>query len=426
MKKGKNIAILKHNIVVKAFMPNDIRLSFYISPIGDINHRQQFSVDDLKDLTLISSDNFINNDLFDNYVDTDSNIYTLFDEGVLEHCLTGADLGIYDYNTISNTIEVDDTKVYSNHIEGDDYGFGYCVLAEECIYGSEQTQIVKTFKGYLDIVKDSEYSIIRRCNCLKNDISKVYIPQYYIKKYQLRNGDELLCTCKKVDEIMVLDSLFTINQEARYNFDCNRPWFKDLSISINSKKLRGNGEYTKNICNKFKMFEGDSIFVYLTRKSQKVQLLPSLVKEINTMFDTLIYINTEYSLPINMLDDCNILQFCTLSSANASEKQSTILLGAHHARRLVELGKKVAIIVDDIDSIIELDKVYNGEMPISKTLFNSIKSCENNGSNTIFILVPLRNSTIKTFKLDGFYKTRETLGVVIDNNELDLFKSYRI
>ena len=72
-----------------------------------------------------------------------------------------------------------------------------------------------------------------------------------------------------------------------------------------------------------------------------------------------------------------------------------------------------------------LDKDFQGEMPICKTILGSAKVCKE-GSITSFTLVSLRADTINTFSVHNLFKSAETLGVVIDNNEVDIFNSYRI
>ncbi|MBQ7797712.1 MAG: hypothetical protein IJ371_01160, partial [Clostridia bacterium] len=271
MRKKLDKGILKHVKEVKAFVPNNIRLSFYMTEVGDVSSKIEFTEQDLDNINLLDDDNFINPELFDMLNDDEGNIYALMDEGVLQGRSTGADLGIYNYEPIKpvEKVKIDYSKYISDEFirsidddindiafdSCDDYGFSHCVLAEGNNLGGYNTQIVNTFKGYLEVTK-SDFSIIRNCDCDSDNCFNVYVPQQYINKYQLRNGDELVCTCKESKGKMLLTSLFAINQESRYTFNCSRPWFKDLPYVKKSRNLNIDGEYMTTIINKFELFEG--------------------------------------------------------------------------------------------------------------------------------------------------------------------------
>ena len=108
------------------------------------------------------------------------------------------------------------------------------------------------------------------------------------------------------------------------------------------------------------------------------------------------------------------------------QNQITIAaLGANYARRLIELGKNVAIIIDNLDAIVGLDNMHNGELPLCKTLLSSAIATKD-GAITLFTLISLRTDSVGSYTLHELFKSAETLGVVVDNNEIDLYNSYRI
>ena len=447
-KKLRKRVIKKHN-KVKLSRTKGIRIKLSLVPVGDLSTLQEFSVRDLENIKLLDNQELINDNLIDISDELAiGNIYALMDEGVLLGQPTGADLGIYDYEPIidekivedipsydylkyiakwdtetNNNIEFGDDVKYLDDCE-DDYAFDNCILAEGNVLGGEESQIILTFRGYLEVTKSS-FSIIRRCDGQDAPFSIVYMPEYYVRKYQLRNGDEIVCTCKENNGKMLMNSLLTINQISYYNWDYARPWFKNLTACNKVRKLRTSGELTDAINKKFGLYKGDNVFIYINKTSQKSQTLSKLIDELSLIFDKVIYINPQYKMLDNISDRYNIAKFFTSFNDTFRNQATIALLGANYAKRLIELDNNVAIVVDDIDSILALDKVYESEMPISKTILGSTKSTKTGGISS-FTMVPLRLNSMKTFANNNILKSIETLGIVIDRNQLDLYHSYRV
>jgi hypothetical protein len=421
---------------VSVFKPSDVRLSFYIVPMGDVTNNM-LTAQDLINISNFEKSDDVNTDLFDNtsLVD-DGNILALLDEGVIEGVATGADLGIYDYDIVENKPifdyyqsnnwhEVPINSDYENitYFDNDNNEFDRCCfLAEESPLGINCSKIVYTFTGHLEVKKE-DYSIIRCFDCDKSEIKQVYISKDYINRYQLRHGDEIMCTCKKDNGKMVLDSLFNINQIPRRKWDTVRSWFSNIK-SIKPEPIICDNIYMKEIINKFGLFNGDNAFVYLTKKSQKQVVLAQLVKGISSYFDKIIYINPNY-IQNSLIEDNNIVKFVSVIDDKPNIKITTILLATQYAKRMVELGKKVALFIDDIKSITELDKAYNNENLIIGNIYGTTKVCSNGCCNT-FSFVSLRNSSIQSLDISPICQSVETLGIVVDEDAIDLFNSYRI
>ncbi|MFQ6723832.1 MAG: hypothetical protein ACLRFE_00675 [Clostridia bacterium] len=414
------------------FKPNKRRLSFYITPLAMVNVKcNTYEINNISSLTNID---IVNNNLFDlddNEVVGD--ILSLFDEGVIDGVKTGVDLSIYNIYTTKLADKNNYSKYFDKgFIKTLDYAdnsskyyddindFSDCLLAEADPLNSV-TKIVTTFRGYLSITND-EFSIIKKCDC-DSGIDVVYIPQYYIQKYMLRQGDELVCTCNESNGKMIINMLLTINKISCSKWNIDRPWFNNQPLSNKSNYFKPAGIYTKQIDTKFKLIEADEAFIYLNN-TNKPKMLNDLVQEFNQMFDNVIYINPNYK-HANAFYNVNVIKFCALFNKSLEAKITITMLGIQHARRLMELGKKVAIIIDDIQSVIALDNEYSTELPMCKTLFNT-NWVSNGSSITGFIIVPENSRHFNINDLPGIVKNAESLGIVVDNNEIDLFNSYRV
>ena len=183
--------------------------------------------------------------------------------------------------------------------------------------------------------------------------------------------------------------------------------------------------YLGVVAKKYKLYAGDSAFIYINKNTSKTQFANSLIAELAKSFDKVIYINPQ-ARPANNIDDgYNVVKFCVSASENQRTQRVISLLGANYAKRMIELGQSVALLVDDIDNIMALDVEFGGEKPTCKTILGTAISTEN-ASATSFVLVPLRADDINTTSAHNIFRCFETLGIVIDNGEVDLYNSYRV
>jgi len=434
---------VKARRIFTPFWPKNTRLKLYLAPKGDLYYNKEFTSDDLQSIMLLDADDTINSGLIETpKTFEDGDIYALMDEGVLKGRKTGADLGLYDYEPIVDEIEptrnnllnhaqgykpeilTDTLNIYDDIEDDQDYAFSHCMLAEENPLGEEDTQVILTFKGYLEVTK-SNFSILRRCDGESLNLSVVYVPEYFVRKYQLRNGDEILCTCKEIDGKMLLNSLLTINEQLHHRWNCSRPWFKDLQQCNKPKKISLSGKYIQPIINKFGLYYGDNVFVYINKNTQKNKMLDKFTNDLCNMYDKVIYINPQCRSSTAISSNYNIVKFCANIDDSFRTQTIVALLGANYAKRLIEMGKNIAVIIDDIDTIASLDKDNIDEMPVCKTVLTCTKA-SNEGDGTSFTLIQLRTEIVNTFKVHNIFKSIETLGIVIDDNEIDLYNSYRV
>lgn len=424
--------------------PNNIRVCLYAMPMGDVSIKREFTEFDLASIELLDSQAKINPALFE-YGPTshEGDVRALMDEGVLKGISTGADLGIYNYKQVSDDnmqIAFEAIKDYSiktikpneevNFFDNDkfdpNYMFRNCLLAGEDYIGSNQTELIYTFRGYLEVtMPDKEFSILRKSQFDGSKFSLVYIPQYYVHKYQLRNGDEIVCSCIKDNGKMLLDSLFTINEIYYRDWICARPWINEMHIRKEAEEVNAKENYGSVVSKRFKLYKGDNVFIYVNKNTQKSEVVKPLISELRALFDKVVYINPQHKLSSDIGEGHNVVNFCVSASESYLNQQCIALLGANYAKRLIELGKNVAIVVDSIDAITALDNEYGDEHPVCKTILGVARSTKY-GSATSFTLIPLRSEIVDNIPQYNMFRSYESLGIVVDNGEIDLYNSYRV
>ena len=108
------IAKLKVVKKYKLAVPNYIRLSFYVFPIGDQSIKTELTnrdVEIIKNIDVYNSKGLV--DMLE-YVE-EGDLYSLMVEGAIEGRATGADLGIYNYTKPSNYVYEDNVTYTSNY-----------------------------------------------------------------------------------------------------------------------------------------------------------------------------------------------------------------------------------------------------------------------------------------------------------------------
>lgn len=422
---------------------------------GDSSYKCNLTDGDLSKITLLEGENMVNRDLFvvSGEPEMDNSIFNLFSEGTISGVATGRETGIYKYKPIRGVqprdefaeyedllktpiisqitgdtgtfLEVDTplTSVIAEGLSQEEYdtSFTQCMLAQYDPFGGPQTQVVRTFRGYLEIARP--FGVLRSCNYCTQDIDKVYIPEYYIDKYLLRNGDEVACVYTENRGKFVVESLLSINGEVYSNWNVKREWFNDI---VSTPKKIGVKSKNANICvdmiNTLELRRGDNVFAYLNDGSREAGWVASFVHNLNAVFDRVVVINPKVRSLAEIVEADNVVNFCA-GFADALKNQIMVcVMGANYVKRLVELGKTVAFVVDDLNFVASLDNSFNGETPVTKTVFSCIKANKKGGA-IMFGVVPFENPNSAKFVP---FKSFESVALIVDKGELDLFASYRL
>lgn len=426
---------------------------------GDSSYQCELTQADLDNISMIESRDTVNSDLFvvDIDAETDaSGLYSLFTEGALSGEKTGKDTGIYAYKPVveepvkekpaartffsyedilndpiieatSDIVygEIDDSSTTESIIapgfsSGTEPAFMECMLAQYDPLGGPQTQVVRTFRGYLEVLRPM--GILRANNCFEPDVGKVYVPEFYIDKYKLRNGDEIACVYTEQCGKFVLQSLLTINGVTYSNWDPERAWFDE--ISCEPKPISVKGSDTNKciaIIRKLQLCRGDNVFVHFRDYARELKWTQEFIKLASELFDRVVVINPKVINDFELVNADNVVNFSAEVSDPTHNQIMACVMGANYVKRLVEMGKSVAVFVDHLHYLSSLDSGFNGENPVTKTVFSCIKANRKGGS-IMFAMFPFSNVQ-KTY---NFFNSFETVSLMVDKGEADLFSSKRL
>lgn len=425
---------------------------------GDCSYRCTLNQADLDNIDRIESRDNVNNDLFvvATEATTGEAMFSLFTEGALSSEKTGRDTGIYTYKPVREVLkqkeakrkqftsyedilnnpifedtssfvygEIDDSTepqgiLAEGFYEGPTCGFSECMLAQYDPLGGPQTQIIRTFKGYLEVLRPM--GVLRASNNYEQDVSRVYVPEFYIDKYKLRNGDEIACVYTEQSGKFVMQSLLSINGETYETWNVDRCWFDEIKCSPKQISAKGSdSNKCLSVIRGLSLRRGDNVFVRLKDHSRELGWLQKFIRDASELFDRVVIVNPKMRNGEELVTADNVVNFSTEFTDSVHNQILACVLGANYVKRLVEMNKTVAFIVDDLNYISTLDNAFNGESPVIKTIFSCIKANKKGGS-IMFGLLPY--SRVQGYP--AVFKAFETVNLIVDRGEADLYSSARL
>ncbi len=218
--------------------------------------------------------------------------------------------------------------------------------------------------GILEITQGG-YGFLRNRNCQPSK-GDIFIPAPAIRSLKLREGDFVACTAKErqKNDSAAIDELLSVNGLPIGRYE-TRPYFDALTACYPNSKLalsEGNGDLALRTLDLFAPIgKGQRALIIAPPKAGKTTLLKTVARAIAEH-------HRDLCLIVLLIDERpeEVTDF-RMSVENAQIVSSTFDEGAEHhvraaslmlahAKRIVELGKDVVIL---LDSLTKLTRAYN-------------------------------------------------------------------
>lgn len=262
----------------------------------------------------------------------------------------------------------------------------------------------KTVCGLIDITADG-YGFLRS-NGYDSGEEDIYVSPTQIRRFRLKKGDKILGLTRESKESEKFSPLIYINEindikvselKARKDFDDLIPIYPNEKYTLETEK---NEVSTRMIDFLVPIGKGQRALIVAPPKAGKTSLLRSILKgiEINNS-KSKIFVLLIGERPEEVTEMKRFTKAEVIASTFDELPQNHIRLAEfvlERAKRLVELGEDVVILVD---SITRLSRAYNVNTPSSgktltggldpfalhkpKRFFGSARNVENGGSLTI-------------------------------------------
>lgn len=277
------------------------------------------------------------------------------------------------------------------------------VSIDESVENDSKTN-TKTVCGLIDITADG-YGFLRS-NGYDSGEEDIYVSPTQIRRFRLKKGDKILGLTRESKESEKFSPLIYINEindikvselKARKDFDDLIPIYPNEKCTLETEK---NEVSTRIIDFLVPIGKGQRALIVAPPKAGKTSLLRSILKgiEINNP-KSKIFVLLIGERPEEVTEMKRFTKAEVIASTFDELPQNHIRLAEfvlERAKRLVELGEDVVILVD---SITRLSRAYNVNTPSSgktltggldpfalhkpKRFFGSARNVENGGSLTI-------------------------------------------
>ena len=290
------------------------------------------------------------------------------------------------------------------------YGIDHNSFSNYLSFNQMQSDFVyddmTTVLGYVDVDANGTAGVLFKDTNLDKYLRYI-LPTSISEEYNLKSGDLVLV---EIAEQGVVKTLYEINGHLVKNFKAkDRKDFNNIKHVSISRPLN----FKSDKYNKLNMKKGEIIYLYGHDNAHNTRVCVDLANSCDIAHK--IYINASITEKnASLLDELNqsVEAFTTRLVDEKKITQFIVSLAGERARRIVENGEDVLLIIDDIRTINALD---TEERNVTKTMLTLARDSKDSGSVTIIAVMD------NTPVLDVFEKLAD-LRLKVENNDLVLLK----
>lgn len=235
---------------------------------------------------------------------------------------------------------------------------------------------VMTVVGTLEITQNNSAILIVN---QKGVNFKYFVPKDVMANYNLRTGDKLVVEVDPDESRKIVSCIYNINGCPISSFSNERIDYANIPHNQTAVEI-GFLENVEGI----KISKGENVYAYGSNNKQNTNLAINVLN--SAQIKNKIYLN----ISITEKNKSNIIgnkaeMFLADINEDISDVQRLVVLAIERAKRLLECGEDVLIVVDDMLSIYSAEKE---KVNLIRNLASISKNTTNNGSITLFAVMP--------------------------------------
>lgn len=241
-----------------------------------------------------------------------------------------------------------------------------------------QNEDIVTVAGWLELVNNNS-AILWVQKDFK--IEHFFISNEILKNYNVKMGDRVVAEVEMNGSQWVVKNIFNINGCPVLKFPNERIDYSQISHVISSKKL----SFANDVFNDLNLNVAENVYVYGTNNNNNTIKIVEMLN--SCKIENKLYVNVSIAdknkIYLNNLSNCE--KFIANILDEASFVRRLICLAVERAKRILESGEDVLLVVDDLVSIMGVDK---DGLSLVKNIVSLAKQGENMGSITVLAVVP--------------------------------------
>lgn len=241
------------------------------------------------------------------------------------------------------------------------------------IVESEQEDVI-TVAGWLEIVNNNSALLWVEKN-FKNEI--YFVPNLVLENLEVKMGDRVVAEISSDESSKVVKKIFSVNDCPVMQMGEKRIAYENIEHNIPNKFLEFENEEYKNL----NLMLGENIYVYGTNNNDNTKKIIEMLN--NCKIENKIYINVSIAEKNKIfLKTLNHTEnFLSNITDDVDAVKRVVSLAVERAKRILEIGENVLVVVDDLFSVMGVDE------NLVKNLVSVTKAGEK-GSITLLSVMP--------------------------------------
>ena len=261
----------------------------------------------------------------------------------------------------------------------------------------EASDDVLTAVGTLEIAQNNTAILLINHKGLN---FKYLVPRELILQFKLKTGDRLVVEVDPDENRKIVQSIFNINGCPVANFSNDRKEYSNIPHSLEVERIN----FSEDIHN-LEINKGENVYVYGTNNKENTNIALKVLN--SALVQNRIYLNISMTEKTrSVLTYGKSEMFVADINEDIMDIQRVVTLAIERAKRILECGEDVLIVVDDMLSVLGAEKE---KINLLRNLSSISKYAANNGSITLFAIMP-DNSLNQVEKLaDRRYKIENNI-----------------
>lgn len=242
-----------------------------------------------------------------------------------------------------------------------------------------------TVAGWLEMFSNGSAILWTQKN-LKND--NYFVPSNIVDLYNVKVGDRLVVSVSIDENNKLVNGIFNINGCPIKKFDNTRKNYSEIEHILPNRSLKfASDEYAD-----LNLKIGENVYIYGANNNANTIKIIDILNSCETANKLYVNVSVADKNKIYLSQLKNVEMFITNITDEVDISRRVVSLAIERAKRLCENGEDVVIVVDDILSVVGLDKEG---LNLAKNLVSLAKEGNDKGSITLIGVMPEKISQIE-------------------------------